>query len=99
MVTTNGSLFLWNVRPAKIIYPLAPFFTEIDKNIEYVEREDEFEEELTHEEIMYKSFPEDEKKKRNFARNNIDIETFSNKHLCNYINRLISRARQKHEND
>jgi hypothetical protein len=35
------------MRPAKIIQPLAPFFTEIDENIEYVEKEDEFEEVLT----------------------------------------------------
>jgi hypothetical protein len=54
MVTTNGSIFLWNTRPAKIIQPLAPFFTEIDENIEYVEREDEFEAELSDEDINYK---------------------------------------------
>jgi hypothetical protein len=41
MVTTGGSIFLWNSRPAKIIQPLAPFFTEIDENIGYVEKEDE----------------------------------------------------------
>jgi hypothetical protein len=33
---------------------LAPFFTEIDENIEYVEKEDEFEEELTNEDIQFK---------------------------------------------
>jgi hypothetical protein len=43
MVSTNGSLFWWNMRPAKIIQPLAPFFSEIDENIEYIEKEDEFE--------------------------------------------------------
>jgi hypothetical protein len=37
MVTTGGSIFLWNSRPAKIIQPLAPFFTEIDENLEYVD--------------------------------------------------------------
>ena len=42
MVTTNGSLFLWSVRPAKIIQPLAPYFTEIEENMEYREKEDEF---------------------------------------------------------
>lgn len=43
MVTTNGSLFLWSVRPAKIIQPLAPYFSEVDENKEYIEKEDEFE--------------------------------------------------------
>ncbi len=47
MVTTNGSLFLWSVRPAKIIQPLAPYFTEIEENLEYREREDEFEREVS----------------------------------------------------
>ena len=47
MVTTNGSIFLWSVRPAKIIQPLAPYFHEIDDNQEYIEREDEFEKELS----------------------------------------------------
>lgn len=51
MVTTGGSIFLWNSRPAKIIQPLAPFFTEIDENIEYVEKEDEFDVEVTGEDI------------------------------------------------
>jgi hypothetical protein len=54
MVTTNGSVFLWNTRPAKIIQPLAPFFTEIDENIEYVDKEDEFEAEMSDEDILYK---------------------------------------------
>lgn len=84
MVSTNGSLFLWNMRPAKIIQPLAPFFTEIDENIEYVEREDEFEEEITEEDILFKSLPEDERKKRKFALNDIDFETVSNTHSCSY---------------
>ncbi len=47
MVTTNGSLFLWTVRPAKIIQPLAPYFTEIEENKEYKEREDEFDKEMS----------------------------------------------------
>jgi hypothetical protein len=59
MVTTNGSIFLWNVRPAKIIQPLAPYFTEIDENIEYVERENEFEEELSDEDEEYQKLSED----------------------------------------
>jgi hypothetical protein len=53
MVTTNGSIFHWNIRPAKIIQPLAPLFTEIDENVEYIEKEDEFEEELSAEDEEY----------------------------------------------
>lgn len=43
MATASGSLFNWSTRQAKIMQTLAPFFTEIDENIEYVEKEDEFE--------------------------------------------------------
>lgn len=75
MVTTNGSLFLWNSRPAKIIQPLAPFFTEIDENIEYIERENEFEDELSDEDPEYQRLSEDDKKKYKFAKVDIDIET------------------------
>lgn len=67
MVTTNGSLFQWNTRPAKIIQPLAPYFTEIDENVEYIEREDEFEEELSEEDPSFAVLPEDEKKRIRFA--------------------------------
>jgi hypothetical protein len=55
MVTTGGSVFLWNSRPAKIIQPLAPFFSEIDENIEYIERENEFEAELSDEDFSLKN--------------------------------------------
>ena len=72
------------MRPAKIIQPLAPFFTEIDENIEYIEKEDEFEEDLTEEDIQFKQLPEDERKKRKFALNTIDFVTVSSSHLCTY---------------
>ncbi len=36
---------VWQARPAKFIQPLAPNFIEIDDNVVYVEREDEFESE------------------------------------------------------
>ena len=84
MVTTNGSLYLWNTRPAKIIQPLAPFFTEIDENLEYVEKEDEFESETPEEDMEYISLPEDEKKKRKLARKELDIETVEPYHLRSY---------------
>lgn len=44
MISNNGSLFCWSPTPTKIIQSLAPGFHEIERNIWYVEREDEFEE-------------------------------------------------------
>ena len=45
MISATGSLFIWSPRPAKIIQPLAPNFTEVEENVLYIEREDEFDEE------------------------------------------------------
>jgi hypothetical protein len=97
MVTTNGSLFLWSVRPAKIIQPLAPGFVEIDDNKEYIEREDEFEKELSdpeefggYEDIKINGKIDEEKKKqKKLARNKIDIENTDPFHLCNRNQILI----------
>lgn len=50
MASINGSLYVWTPRPAKIIQPLAPNFVEIEDNIVYVERESEFESEMSSEE-------------------------------------------------
>lgn len=50
MASINGSLYVWSPRPAKIIQPLAPNFVEIEDNIVYVEKEDEFESEISSEE-------------------------------------------------
>ena len=47
IASNNGSVFSWTARQAKIIQPLAPDFHEIERNIWYVEREDEFDEELS----------------------------------------------------
>ncbi len=43
MVSSNGSLYIWVPRPAKFVQPLSPNFTEIEENVLYVEKEDEFE--------------------------------------------------------
>ena len=45
MASNNGSLYIWVPRPAKFVQPLAPNFTEIEDNVLYVEKENEFEEE------------------------------------------------------
>ena len=50
MASVNGSLYVWGPRPAKIIQPLAPNFVEIEDNVVYVEREDEFESEISSDE-------------------------------------------------
>ena len=42
MASNNGSVFAWMSRPAKHVQPLAPDFNELERNIWYVEREDEF---------------------------------------------------------
>lgn len=49
LASQNGSLMVWQARPAKFIQPLAPNFIEIEDNVVYVEREDEFESEQSDE--------------------------------------------------
>jgi len=41
-VTSSGDLYLWSVKNPKGWSTLAPGFTEVHDNFEYVEREDEF---------------------------------------------------------
>lgn len=43
---------MWCPRPAKFIQPLAPNFIEIEDNVVYIEREDEFESEESDVDIM-----------------------------------------------
>lgn len=42
VVTCNGDLLYWSVHNPKCWTSLAPEFTEIEENIEYIEKEDEF---------------------------------------------------------
>ena len=85
LVTNNGSLFLWSVRPAKIIQPLAPYFTEIEENKEYVEKEDEFDKQLSDsEEEIKEELDEEERRKRKLAKIEIDILTIPDDHLMNF---------------
>ncbi len=42
VVTSNGDLLLWSVKNPKSWTALAPEFTEIDENVEYIEKEEEF---------------------------------------------------------
>ena len=45
LASTTGSLLVWQPKPAKLIQPLAHKFVEIEDNVVYVEKEDEFEDE------------------------------------------------------
>lgn len=49
LASANGSFLVWTARPAKFIQPLAPNFIEIDDNVLYVERKDEFDSEKSDE--------------------------------------------------
>ena len=84
MASINGSLYVWSPRPAKIIQPLAPSFVEIEDNIVYVEREDEFDSDISSEEetpeeqvgdgAFGKSLISDlTKKQRKLASKDVDI--------------------------
>mmetsp|Transcript_24204 Transcript_24204/g.37265 ORF Transcript_24204/g.37265 Transcript_24204/m.37265 type:complete len:116 (-) Transcript_24204:166-513(-) len=50
MASNNGSLFQWQAKPSKLIEPLAFEFHELERNIWYTEREDEFDEKMEDEE-------------------------------------------------
>ena len=86
MASVNGCLYYWTPRPAKQVQPLAPNFTEIEENIEYVEKEDEFESEVSSEEEASEDVQKDDafpgsliadldKKQRKLAKTEIDVDT------------------------
>ena len=85
MASNNGSVFAWMARPQKLIQPLAPDFHEIERNIWYVEREDEFEEEVPDEaekKRLYKKEQEEKKfglveldeRQRGLAQAELDVD-------------------------
>jgi len=49
IASVTGSMQIWSPRPNKFVQPLSPNFTEIEDNILYVEKEDEFESEISSE--------------------------------------------------
>jgi hypothetical protein len=88
VASNNGSVFAWMSRAAKLIQPLAPDFHEIERNIWYVEKEDEFELELedTEKKVELERLEAKESKKglvplderqRRLAKAQIDIENKS----------------------
>ena len=89
MASINGSLYVWSPRLAKIIQPLAPNFVEIEDNIVYVEKESEFESDISSEEDTPESEVGDfgrgllgklTKKQRKLAVEQIDIYGVDPKH-------------------
>ena len=51
MSSQNGSLIGWGGRQFKVVEMLAPNFIEVEENVEYVERESEFEQEIEDERV------------------------------------------------
>lgn len=81
MTSNNGSVFSWSPSPTKIIQALAPGFHELERNIWYVEKEDEFEESFSDDGTMdvdsdFELMPLDEKQKK-LAVKELDIDNCS----------------------
>ncbi|KIV95876.1 hypothetical protein, variant [Exophiala mesophila] len=66
----TGSIQIWGIEPQQKWSALAPDFTEVTENVEYVEREDEFD-----------TYPQEEHQKRRLDREdeNVDILTVEKK--------------------
>ena len=99
IASVTGSMQVWSPRPSKFIQPLAPNFTEIEDNILYVEKEDEFENEVSSEEdtpeeqigdgAFGKSLIQDlSMKQKKLARVDLDIDTIDPLHLSSPEQRL-----------
>ena len=93
MSSNNGSVFSWSPSPTKIIQALAPGFHEIERNIWYVEREDEFEESFSDDgtgimeiDSDFGLMPLDEKQKK-LSVTELDIDNCSEECLspANYM--------------
>lgn len=59
----TGTIQIWGIEPQQKWSALAPDFTEVTENVEYVEREDEFD-----------IYPEEEAKKRREDREDEDVD-------------------------
>jgi hypothetical protein len=99
MTSNNGSVFSWSPSPTKIIQALAPGFHEIERNIWYVEREDEFEESFSDDgtgimeiDSDFGLMPLDEKQKK-LSVTELDIDNCSEECLspANYMQTLSNQ--------
>ena len=59
----TGSIQIWGIEPQQKWSALAPDFTEVTENVEYIEREDEFDE-----------YPQEEHQKRRLDREDEDVD-------------------------
>ena len=62
----TGGITIWGVEPQQKWSALAPDFAEVDENVEYVEREDDFDE-----------FPEEEHRKRRLDREDEPVDVLT----------------------
>ena len=62
----TGGIQFWGIEPQQKWSALAPDFAEVDENVEYVEREDEFDE-----------YPEEERTKRRLDREDEEVDIFT----------------------
>jgi COMPASS component SWD1 len=62
----TGTIQIWGIEPQQKWSALAPDFTEVTENVEYVEREDEFD-----------IYPEEEHKKRREDREDEDVDVMT----------------------
>jgi COMPASS component SWD1 len=62
----TGSIQIWGIEPQQKWSALAPDFAEVEENVEYIEREDEFDE-----------FPEEERTKRRLDREDEEVDIFT----------------------
>jgi COMPASS component SWD1 len=62
----TGSIGIWGIEPQQKWSALAPDFTEVTENVEYIEREDEFD-----------TYPQEEHQKRRLDREDEDIDVLT----------------------
>lgn len=62
----TGSIQIWGIEPQQKWSALAPDFTEVTENVEYIEREDEFDE-----------YPQEEHQKRRLDREDEDVDVLT----------------------
>lgn len=62
----TGSILIWGIEPQQKWSALAPDFTELTENVEYIEREDEFD-----------TYPQEEHRKRRADREDEEVDVLT----------------------